>query len=80
MAIRALATRGFGNGVFNGTIPLAVTRGYSIGEALSLVYYPIGLVAGQVYHGGLQRGQKANTGLVAGQAYHGGLQRGQRAE
>ena len=28
MAIRTIVTRGFGNGTFNGTIALAVTRGY----------------------------------------------------
>lgn len=31
MAIRTVLTRGFGNGTFNGTIPLRVTRGYTIG-------------------------------------------------
>lgn len=30
MAIRTIVTRGFGNGTFNGTIPLTVTRGYTI--------------------------------------------------
>ena len=34
MAIRTVVTRGFGNGTFNGTIPLVVTRGYGIGEAV----------------------------------------------
>ena len=29
MAIRALVTRGYGNGTFNGTIPLVVLRGYN---------------------------------------------------
>ena len=33
MAIRSVVTRGFGNGTFNGTIALVVTRGYAIGEA-----------------------------------------------
>ena len=33
MGIRDIVTRGFGNGTFNGTIALVVTRGYSIGEA-----------------------------------------------
>ena len=28
MAIRTIVTRGFGNGTYNGTIALAVTRGY----------------------------------------------------
>ena len=32
MAIRTLVTRGFGNGTFDGSIALIVTRGYSIGE------------------------------------------------
>ena len=31
MAIRTVITRGFGNGTFNGTVPLVVTRGYAIG-------------------------------------------------
>ncbi len=31
MAIRTVVTRGFGNGTFNGTIGLVVTRGY-LGE------------------------------------------------
>ena len=30
MAIRTVVTRGYGNGTFNGTIPLVVTRGYAI--------------------------------------------------
>ncbi len=30
MAIRTVITRGYGNGTFNGTIPLVVTRGYAI--------------------------------------------------
>jgi hypothetical protein len=32
MAIRDVVLRGYGNGTFNGTIPLVVTRGYGIGE------------------------------------------------
>lgn len=35
MAIRTLVTRGFGNGTFNGTISLVVTRGYTIGSAVA---------------------------------------------
>lgn len=35
MAVRTLVTRGFGNGTFNGTIALAVTRGYAIGAAVT---------------------------------------------
>ena len=31
MAIRTVVTRGYGNGTFNGTIPLVVLRGYAIG-------------------------------------------------
>lgn len=34
MAIRTVITRGFGNGTFNGTIALVVTRGYTIGAAV----------------------------------------------
>ena len=37
MAIRTVVTRGYGNGTFNGTIPLVVTRGYAIGAALALL-------------------------------------------
>lgn len=36
MAIRTVVTAGFGNGTFNGTIGLTVTRGYGIGAALDL--------------------------------------------
>lgn len=32
MAIRDVVTRGYGNGVFNGTITDVVLRGYDIGE------------------------------------------------
>ena len=34
MAIRTVITRGYGNGTFNGTIPLVVTRGYAIGASV----------------------------------------------
>lgn len=34
MAIRTIITRGYGNGTFNGTIGLVVTRGYTIGAAV----------------------------------------------
>ncbi len=32
MSIATVVTRGFGNGTFNGTIPLAVLAGYELGE------------------------------------------------
>lgn len=35
MAIRTVVTHGFGNGTFNGTITLLVTRGYAVGTGLS---------------------------------------------
>jgi hypothetical protein len=35
MAIRTVVTRGYGNGTFNGTIALVVTRGYAIGIAVA---------------------------------------------
>jgi hypothetical protein len=35
MAIRTVVTRGFGNGTFNGTIALVVTRGYGAGAAVT---------------------------------------------
>lgn len=31
MAIRSVVTRGYGNGTFNGTVPLVVLRGYAVG-------------------------------------------------
>ena len=38
MAIRSVVTRGFGNGTFNGTIPLVTLRGYvSADEAADAV-------------------------------------------
>ena len=33
MAIRTVVTRGYGNGTFNGTIALLITRGYAISAA-----------------------------------------------
>ncbi len=36
MAIRTVVTEGFGNGTFNGTIALVVTRGYTIGAAVDV--------------------------------------------
>lgn len=46
MAIRTVVTRGFGNGTYNGTIPLVVPRGYAAGEALAATdeggaWYPV---------------------------------------
>ena len=37
MAIRTVITRGYGNGTFNGTIPLVVTRGYTISTVVPFV-------------------------------------------
>ncbi len=34
MAIRTVVTRGYGNGTFNGTIPLVVRRGYAQGAVI----------------------------------------------
>lgn len=34
MAIRTVVTRGYGNGTFNGTIPLVVTRGFISGDVV----------------------------------------------
>ncbi len=39
MAIKTVVTRGYGNGTFNGTIALVVTRGYSIGAAIPPLIY-----------------------------------------
>lgn len=36
MAIRDIVTRGFGNGTYSGSIPLVVTRGFSIGEVVEI--------------------------------------------
>ncbi len=36
MAIRTVVTEGYGNGTFNGTIALVVTRGYAIGAAVDV--------------------------------------------
>ncbi len=35
MAIRTIVTEGYGNGTFNGTIPLVVTQGYATGRSLT---------------------------------------------
>lgn len=37
MAIRTVITRGYGNGTFNGTIALVVTKGYAISTAIAEV-------------------------------------------
>ena len=34
MAIKTVVTRGYGNGTFNGTIPLVVTRGFTPAQAV----------------------------------------------
>ena len=36
MSIRLIVTRGYGNGIFNGSIKDVVLRGYEIGVTLSL--------------------------------------------
>jgi hypothetical protein len=45
MAIRTVVTRGYGNGTFSGTIALVTTRGYSIGEALTLAIYTMDVLS-----------------------------------
>lgn len=37
MAIRTVVTRGYGNGTFNGTIALVVSRGYTLGAVAAAV-------------------------------------------
>ena len=37
MAIRTVVTRGYGNGTYNGTMPLVVLRGYVSGDAVIVV-------------------------------------------
>ena len=43
MPIKTLVTRGYGNGTFNSTIALVVTKGYAIGDE------PLDILATQVY-------------------------------
>ncbi len=43
MAIRSILLRGYGNGTFNGTISLVVTRGYAIGVSV-LITTPEGRI------------------------------------
>ncbi len=47
MAIRTVVTRGFGNGTYNGTIALAVTRGYAA-AAILIVETFIALTSNEV--------------------------------
>ena len=35
MAIATVFTRGYGNGTFNGTIPLVLRRGYLVGDVVA---------------------------------------------
>jgi hypothetical protein len=42
MAIRTVVTRGYGNGTFNGTIPLVTLRGYASSVPASPAYPPCG--------------------------------------
>jgi len=46
MAVRTLVTFGYGNGTFNGTIPLAVTDGYAIGVDTSVTAEGLEYAAG----------------------------------
>lgn len=45
MAIRDIVTGGFGNGTFNGTIPLVVTRGYLSGSSPVVITTGIGVTS-----------------------------------
>ena len=40
MSIATVLTAGYGNGTFNGTIPLVLTEGYGIGAAVAAVVTP----------------------------------------
>lgn len=53
MAIRTVVTRGFGNGTFNGTIPLVVLRGYISSAVVAVTAVPIRVRMGAhgVLHG-----------------------------
>ena len=52
MAIRTVVTRGYGNGTFNGTIALVVTRGYAIAVAAALPPANPDAVAGRPFVAG----------------------------
>ena len=41
MAIRTVVTRGYGNGTFNGTIPLVVLRGYTSAVQLDVSAFTV---------------------------------------
>lgn len=45
MAIRTVVTRGYGNGTFNGTIALVVTRGYTVAAQPDTAKYTMNVLA-----------------------------------
>lgn len=54
MAIRTVITRGFGNGTFNGTIGLVVTKGYATGSvAAGRIMSSLAAKGGLAGHGGI---------------------------
>lgn len=71
MAIRAVVTRGFGNGTFDGTIALLVTRGYGVavtgpGPGVELSFAVDGVAAGALGLNGVAAGALGLNGVAAG--------------
>ena len=67
MAIRTSVTEGYGNGTFNGTIPLAVRHGYNVGGVIQAGPYvdpDTDLVASSVSIGTLRNFIETNGGLL----------------
>lgn len=69
MAIRTVVTRGFGNGTFNGTIPLVVTRGYAISQAAAAVGPPYCVLAREVFAPGAVADEIYQPGTAAREVY-----------
>ena len=69
MAIKAVVTRGFGNGTFAGTIALVALRGYSSYAGLPAVDGPYCIAASQAYVPGAVAMQAYVPGAVEMQAY-----------
>ena len=71
MAIRSVVLRGFGNGTFNGTIPLVSTRGFAIGEQINTADSGR-CVAVQSYNPGAHAVQGCPIGARTVQSYNPG--------
>ena len=67
MAINTVVTRGYGNGTFDGTIALVVTRGYAIGAAIIVVpEAPVIVLPEAAGHGPFIPVQTIHTGAAVG--------------